>query len=174
MRLRASINTVLLPWKRGAPSHREGPSDVGHRDVERCWFARPRHLIDRFPRIVGVGALTPLAPAALFTSTKRGISVPRSTEEGRGSRPNLSAPRLTRLGSSRWPATRDGTLDYRGGPLLTENSSEIDVDLDITKPERVTPTPVLLVLPVRVPLAEAVVGRQCSMSLPGPGFSAFA
>jgi hypothetical protein len=65
--------------------------------------------------------------------------------------------------SSRWPATRDGTLDYRGGPLLTEDSSEIDVDLNITKSERVTPTLVLIVLPVRVPLAEAVVGWECPM-----------
>ena len=64
--------------------------------------------------------------------------------------------------------------DYRGGPLLTEDSSEIDVDLEITKPERVTPPPVLLVLPVWGSLAEVVVGRLWSMSLLGPGFSAFA
>ena len=53
---------------------------------------------------------------------------------------------------------RDGTPGYRGGPLLTEDSSEIDVDLEITRPERVSPTPVLpAVLPVRGPLAEALV-----------------
>ena len=52
----------------------------------------------------------------------------------------------------------DGTLDYRGGPLLTEDSSESDVDFEITRPERVSPMPVLPLLPVRGPLAEAIAG----------------
>jgi hypothetical protein len=46
--------------------------EVVHYDAERWRLARPRHGIERFPRIVGAASLTPLTPATLFfTSTKR-------------------------------------------------------------------------------------------------------
>lgn len=130
----------------------------------------PSHRLGGQPNAVA-GLPSPML-AALFAATKMGSRCHVLRSDGYGSRPNLSAPRPTRLRVFTRPATRDGRPDYWGGPLLTENSSEIDVDLESTKPERVTPTPVLPVLPVWVPLAEALVGRRWSMTLLQAGLSA--